>query len=811
MSLKRYLARANRYFKTLKWFGRKHGDQLIDIKEVSVICDVGQGGFEIISRTAFQSQNEFSHRRGLKIAHVINDFFEEAHFKGKRILELGPGHYGFALLARSLEAEVSCVERDPAFVALGRYLGFEVIDMDFNALCADSFPTKFDGLWVKGTFNACNHASDQAVEAFVSSLTSLVAPAGWAWLVTVNKTSRQGPEGDEFLRHRIEVQRRAFERHGWSITPIAGEDRGRYGLSYSGSYYVYTRNIPRYRSLSERRAVGNGHAAQGGRGLPEATSKEPGQPQGSQDKGRGQACHENKAVHRRASLSSRVTVSRDNPFNKVFRAWKPTLEYLEDPWRYFTDFVDIAKRRQARFITMSQALEGEYDSNEINVLLDHHIDYYPIETEVMCRWEKLNGVVSSVYLFARYEYDEGAQKKKWSIEDLNVPFYQGLEREGFEIGYHQNAVGLVRNREPETLYTKHIDDDDIAAAQKVFAEDVDRLRKHFNIRTLIPHGAGEGNVQLTEYPPGYDDIVWVYNNAKRNGRHRPPLKWRNYSDSSGIEAQRIVGYGGQYIARVDNLHLNAYLLSRGLNHVLIHAGRYSKGMPYEMYDTRGQPVASYAEGQQLFGLKRSELPLRSSRLMQEWLDQRGESVSYRTNDRGSEKYYVYSDDIELLKSHVASSDWAIPFKVIHRALQPEERSYYRVPRPVTREFHLPTAEEEFESAFKGFFNILFSPSVLEHLAYSDVPLDVVVLREVAAHRMEDAELLVQLLRRAPQGAQIDMTVRLQVWEPRTWHDRLMAGVTNEGLDARFSFTCSESQSRVIVIRDKGERFVEGGA
>ena len=46
-----------------------------------------------------------------------------------------------------------CVERDPAFAALGRHLGFEVLEQDFNELEPTQFAELLDGLWAKGTFN----------------------------------------------------------------------------------------------------------------------------------------------------------------------------------------------------------------------------------------------------------------------------------------------------------------------------------------------------------------------------------------------------------------------------------------------------------------------------------------------------------------------------------------------------------------------------------------------------------------------------------------------------------------------------------
>lgn len=36
-----------------------------------------------------------------------------------------------------------------------------------------------------------------------------------------------------------------------------------------------------------------------------------------------------------------ITVASDNAFNRAQRIWKPTLEYFENPWNYYTEFIGI--------------------------------------------------------------------------------------------------------------------------------------------------------------------------------------------------------------------------------------------------------------------------------------------------------------------------------------------------------------------------------------------------------------------------------------------------------------------------------------
>ncbi|MBK1706879.1 FkbM family methyltransferase [Halochromatium glycolicum] len=755
----------------------KRPNHLFDQQQVEKICDVGSVGLKIIEQTDFTSQKAFNRRRGIRIANILNDYFEITAFEGKKIVELGPGHYAFALLARHLGAEVVCVERDPQFISLGRHLGFEVLDMDFNDITSEAVGGRCDGLWVKGTFNACNYRSDSEVEEFALRLTGLVQPAGWAWLTVVNKTSLPGEEGKAFAAQRIEVQRRALMRAGWGAAPIRDEDRPLYALKYTGSPSVYFRNIPAYVAEAERTgAIPSGLAVQ------EDSSSKPTGTEGS--------------TPSEPDEQPTLVPSRGGPFNAVQRLWKPTPEYFRNPWEYFVSFIEIVKRRNGRFITMSQALAGDYDPEQINVCLDHHIDYYPVETEVMCRWELENNIVSSVYLFNRFIYDDVQQRRHWVIEDLNVAFYQHLEKAGFEIGYHQNALGLIRTARDGRTYSREITNADKSVAQKVFAEDVDNLRQYFNIRTFIPHGGGEGNAQLVDLPDGYDDLIWIYNNARRNGACEPPLRWRNYSDSCGAAAQRIKGFGGQYVANVDNLHLNAYLMEPGLNHVLIHPGRFAKGMPYELYEQTRVSLDGVSVSYEFSGID-EPLPLDIRALVANWVRGRGETLGSPFGGRRNGRFFVISDDLDVIRNHMAASDGITPVLVYHRQISANERELFRVPRPIATVYHMPSPAEDFVEAFQKFYNKLFSRRSLRHLAESSVPLDVVYLTNVLIEKVQDLRFLVRLLKRAPA----DASVYLRINVPESRREEVEDHLERAGrvaVAARFDIAVCDTGGRVEV-------------
>lgn len=101
-------------------------------------------------------------------------------------------------------------------------------------------------------------------------------------------------------------------------------------------------------------------------------------------------------------------------FNKVFSKWKPFFEYENNPWKYYCNFLESCLQNNYKFITFSDAINNNYDRNKTNIILDHHIDFYPLETHVMTLYENQLGIVSSIYLFNKFSGPFDFQKK-WSL------------------------------------------------------------------------------------------------------------------------------------------------------------------------------------------------------------------------------------------------------------------------------------------------------------------------------------------------------------------------------------------------------------
>lgn len=421
-------------------------------------------------------------------------------------------------------------------------------------------------------------------------------------------------------------------------------------------------------------------------------------------------------------------------FNSVWRKWKPWEEYYLDPWQYFVDFIQILKDRECNFLTMSQALRGEYDDSKVNVVLDHHIDHYPLETEIMAKWELENDVKSSIYLFNRYP-KSGANQIGWNLEDLNLNFYQMLERRGFEFGYHQNVIGQVRHRRTGTRYGKESDFDHefLNEAKELFRSDVENLRRYFDIKTFIPHGGGESNTSFRQIPDELNDLVWVYNFARSKVDGQRRLPWVSFSDASGPRFQRYKTRNGTYWLQRDNLHVVGHLAGTGLNHILTHPGRYAKGMPYHSLDYYDVGSVSYHEDASYKlgdGLKE---PLNVAKVVEEYnLDlfagnwtktYNAESISKDMDYReyADQKYWLFTDSSTFMHYHMSLNRTTIPFYIEHREnshspsgiddeIRPKGNSNKKlIKHPATQK----TSNSLNDLA--RFYNILSSPDLLNHL------------------------------------------------------------------------------------------------
>ena len=391
--------------------------------------------------------------------------------------------------------------------------------------------------------------------------------------------------------------------------------------------------------------------------------------------------------------------------NKVFSKWKPFFEYENNPWKYYCNFLERCLQNEYKFITFSDVLNENYSRNEINIILDHHIDFYPIETHVMTFYENQLGIVSSIYLFNKFPGPLNLQKKKWNIEDLDIKHYQTLEDNGFEIGYHQNAISqLLYYKEKNFDKQKKLelifgDKNLIKTAVKIAIDDVNTLRKYFNIRTMIPHGGGDKNNFLKELVSIEKMPVWVYNKVPKKINN---LKWNNFSDSTSIYHNWInIKNIGSLACSRDPLMMNLMCFRKGLNHVLIHPGRFSKGMDYG-------------------NLNNKEI-VEKKNYHFSW--DLSEFSNFYKNDHKKCKY-LFTNNKKLLFKFFKKKNSIIPTYIVNKFNLRSIRSSFKVPRPIpndhmnlSKNINRIITEENFLDYFHKAVNFLYTTKIL--LFYSN--------------------------------------------------------------------------------------------
>jgi hypothetical protein len=486
------------------------------------------------------------------------------------------------------------------------------------------------------------------------------------------------------------------------------------------------------------------------------------------------------------------------------RRWKPTACYLDDPWGCYAAFVTTLLQRGARFTTFRDVIADDVDRDRINVILDHHIDDYPLETEIMCRWEREQGARSSVYLFGRSTRTGSVEGGgTYGLSDIDLDLYRELERDGFEIGYHQNAVGRAREEIEGTAAGRTLSDAVLARARSVFEEDVTALRRHFTIETFIPHGAGQGNSLVTDVPDECRDLVWTYNNAASSplGDRRPAFS--NWTDtaSRALDPQVVAGFGAYYVCRRDNLGVKALLAGPGLHHVLVHSGRFGAGMPYHLAgrDYEERPVHRQSDFEQ-----EVELPYSAGVLAGgAWGGVEGAVASLVGDDDAlvptstGNTYRLLTDCPRVLGAHLLARPRCLAHLARPEAFDRREAGVVRTRKLGTiREARWPslpvaedlpaTAEAAFapdgpDESMRPFFNEVYARRLLSHLRDAPIAFDAIALRHWAIEEARELEALAGVLRRyAPMSTSVRMRVRTSLgadaggaWVRRAARDGLL--------------------------------------
>ncbi len=142
------------------------------------------------------------------------------------------------------------------------------------------------------------------------------------------------------------------------------------------------------------------------------------------------------------------------------------------------------------------------DPERIYLLIQHDVDLVPSFTRRIVALEATYGIRSNIFIFNE-PIDDLLADPSWY--DVDHPFFQQAERNGFVIGYHQNALVLSKS--------------DMDSAVEQFRRDVEELSRSYRIEFFCPHGGRGHEINGRLYhnydvplPPEYQRRVrWIYN------------------------------------------------------------------------------------------------------------------------------------------------------------------------------------------------------------------------------------------------------------------------------------------------------------
>ncbi len=194
---------------------------LLDRTEIEIMKTANQVGLRESNRSVFPFER------------IINDFFDNQHFSGKIVLDLGPGQYDFNELTRKKGAKGYAIDFDPAVIDLGQYKGFEVVKGDLRTISPNTFGCLFDGIFCRGSINAFWFAKNlELLREHIKNIANLLRDDGWGFIVPWNGVSPSLNLTTVMEQEILQLQQTVFEEQGFSLCEISEETAKYYGIFY---------------------------------------------------------------------------------------------------------------------------------------------------------------------------------------------------------------------------------------------------------------------------------------------------------------------------------------------------------------------------------------------------------------------------------------------------------------------------------------------------------------------------------------------------------------------------------------------------
>ena len=198
---------------------------------------------EIIS-TAKQKNVRDPKRSRAHFENIFEDFLKDAPFEGN-LLDLGPGQYDFCELARLRGGVCTGVDFDSPVIELGKYKGFDVVEMNIQKLVSYKFEKKFIGVFNKFALNAFWFHEDEALHReFIFSLCKLIEPTGWAWIAPWNGVPKKVDFSPSQIEDVLNTQKETFMENGFTIHNLKKEEAIYYGINGNvANNVIITKNL----------------------------------------------------------------------------------------------------------------------------------------------------------------------------------------------------------------------------------------------------------------------------------------------------------------------------------------------------------------------------------------------------------------------------------------------------------------------------------------------------------------------------------------------------------------------------------------
>lgn len=162
---------------------------------------------------------------------IFEGFLGGASFEGATLLDLGPGQYDFAEMARARGAMTYGIDNDPAVIELGEYKGYPARLASLKDLHAADYDFQFDGVFCKYSINAFwFYDDDHRGAEYVRQIGRLVKPGGWAWIAPWNGVPKKADLSPDQVAHVLSVQARAFGELGFLGVDLTERLSKRYGV-----------------------------------------------------------------------------------------------------------------------------------------------------------------------------------------------------------------------------------------------------------------------------------------------------------------------------------------------------------------------------------------------------------------------------------------------------------------------------------------------------------------------------------------------------------------------------------------------------